>query len=428
MSRTGSFKSLAEWLAWLETLTPNEIELGLERVAAVLQRLSLKKPGRVIHVAGTNGKGSCVAMLEVLYLQKSSSVGAYTSPHIHRYNERIRIAGAAVLDDLILEAFERVESVRDNTPLTYFEYGTLAALCIFDAAAIETVILEIGMGGRLDAVNAVEPDGGIVTNVSLDHCGWLGHDIETIAAEKAGIFRQNKPFVFASDNVPKSVNQVANDVGARLRSLNTDYRFSVESTGRWCFAGRDTTVTELDRPTLHGHFQIQNAAGVLALVEALCDRVLLNNELINTAFSSLTLPGRMQLIERKRIWLVDAAHNPAAATVLADSITASQGCVGTCIIGVLNDKDVAGIVEPLLNCVDRWISVPLGGPRATPAAELARVISNLSNKPCLVADSVAAACGFADGRPGDLNPVLITGSFLTVGPALQWLETHRNGR
>ena len=374
-------------------------------------------------MAKETGKND-VAMLEALYLQEGPSVGAYTSPHIHRFNERIRVAGEEVADDLILQAFERVESIRDGTPLSYFEYGTLAALCIFDRAATETLILEIGLGGRLDAVNAVDPDGGIVTNVSLDHCAWLGNDVETIAAEKAGIFRKNKPFVFAADDVPNSLVLAAKKSGSRLRLLNADYRFNVLRTGRWQFDGQNTILSDLEQPALQGYFQIQNAAGVLALVEALGDLHLLSRQRVNTAFASLTLSGRMQLIERKRLWIVDVAHNPAAATALGDSIKAAHGCVGVCIIGVLNDKDVAAIVEPLLGRVESWVAVTADGPRAIAATESARIIANLSNKPCLIADSVATACACADAGPGGGDAVLVTGSFMTVGPALDWLTTH----
>ena len=172
MDRSAHFDSLDEWLAWLETLAPNEIELGLDRVNEALQWLQLSRPARVISIAGTNGKGSSVAMLEALYLQHSKSVGSFTSPHIHRYNERIRVAGREADDALTLNAFVRVEAARRGLPLTYFEFGTLAALCVFDEAELDTVILEIGMGGRLDAVNAIEPDGGIITNVSRDHVAW----------------------------------------------------------------------------------------------------------------------------------------------------------------------------------------------------------------------------------------------------------------
>lgn len=422
MGRAAPDKSLAEWLTWLETLSPRAIDLGLERVAEVLQRLQLSRPERLIHVAGTNGKGSSVAMLEALYLQCGSAVGCYTSPHIQHYNERIRVAGEAVSDEQILHALKRVEAERQGVRLTYFEYGTLAALCVFERMGATTVVLEVGMGGRLDAVNAVEPDAGIITNVALDHVAWLGNDIESIGREKAGILRRDKPFVFAAEDVPRSVMRVADELGTDLRVLGRDYSYRISRSGHWQFSGRDTRLNDLQQPALRGEFQVCNAAGVLALVEVLGDTHLLVAETINTAFSSLQLPGRLQLIERRRRWILDVAHNAGAARELARSLPAVASTKAmTCIIGVLDDKQLADIVEPLLAQVEEWIAVTVDSPRAVPATELARVIANLSGKPCLISDSVVAACLHADANMTSDQPVLVTGSFFTVGPALAWL-------
>ena len=236
MNQPGSLSSghatLDNWLAWLETLSPTEIDLGLDRVLEVLDRLQVARPGRVIHVAGTNGKGSSVAMLEALFLQLGNRIGSYTSPHVSRYNERIRIDGEPVSDAEIINAFERVEAARQNVPLTYFEYGTLAAVLVFESNQVETAILEVGMGGRLDAVNAIEPDAGIITNVSLDHCDWLGEDIESIAAEKAGILRSDKAFVFGARDVPDAILSAAEEMGADLTLVRSPYRdMFAEGTG-----------------------------------------------------------------------------------------------------------------------------------------------------------------------------------------------------
>ncbi|MGA8205020.1 MAG: Mur ligase family protein, partial [Woeseiaceae bacterium] len=207
---------LAAWLTRLETLSPHEIDLGLERVQAVLGRLTYRRPATVIHVAGTNGKGSCVEMLGALLAAGGARIGCYTSPHLRRYTERIRIDGREAGDDAIVAAFERIEAVRDDVPLTYFEYGTLAALLVLSDAGVDAAVLEIGMGGRLDAVNAIEPDAGLITNVTLDHCEWLGADVETIAVEKAGIMRRGKPVVFGSKEVPATIGREAQRTGAVL--------------------------------------------------------------------------------------------------------------------------------------------------------------------------------------------------------------------
>lgn len=422
MGRAAPGTSLADWLSWLETLSPAAIDLGLERVVEVLQRLQLSRPERVVHVAGTNGKGSSVAMLEALYLQQNPAVGCYTSPHILSYNERIRVGGEAVSDEQILHAFKRVEAERQDVRLTYFEYGTLAALCVFERMAVTTVLLEIGLGGRLDAVNALEPDAGIITNIARDHVAWLGDDIESIGREKAGILRPHKAFVFAAEDIPHSVMRVAEELGTDLRVLGRDYQYSNSAHGRWHFSGRDTSLHDLQQPALRGEFQLRNAAGVLALVEALGDTHLLTLDTINSAFSSLRLPGRLQLIERRRRWILDVAHNAAAALELAQSLSAVASAKEvTCIIGVLDDKGIADIVEPLLSQVDEWIAVTVDSPRAIPAAEIARVIANLSGKPCIIGDSVMSACESVDAARAGERPVLVTGSFFAVGPALEWL-------
>ena len=423
MGRPASFSTLAQWLGWLETLSPNEIDLGLERVAEVLQRLPAGRPGRIIHIAGTNGKGSSAAMLEALYLQRNDSVGCYTSPHVHRYNERIRVAGEAASDLQIMRAFEQVEAARKDVVLTYFEYGTLAALCVFEAASTDTIILEIGLGGRLDAVNAIEPGGGIITNVSVDHVAWLGSDIDSIAFEKAGILRSGKPFVYASEEIPQPVLDHAREVGAELLLAGRDYHFRTDDAGGWVFAGQQMEIHGLQKPALPGAIQIQNAAGVLALVEALGDEELLNAATINAAFSSVQLPGRLQRVDRKHSWVLDVAHNRGAAEVLAQALATDMAMQNlTCIAGVLGDKVISDIIEPLLPFVDNWIAVTAASPRGIPAADLAGVIANLSGKPCLIADSIEKACQESDAESD--GPVLVTGSFFTVGPALAWLANN----
>jgi len=426
MDRPGSLSSdhasLDDWLAWLETLSPVEIELGLDRVLEMLDRLRPARPGRVIHVAGTNGKGSSVAMLESLFMELGERVGTYTSPHVHRYNERIRIDGEPVGDEDIISAFEHVEAARQGLPLTYFEFGTLAAILIFDATQADIVILEVGIGGRLDAVNAIEPDGGIITNVSLDHCAWLGDDIESIAAEKAGILRCGKPFVFGAVGAPNSILAAAEDLGADLCVLGTDFEYSPESDHTWGWSGRRLELTNLLMPALAGNFQLQNAAAVLALVEALQLDMLLDRELINGAFERLELAGRCQMIQSDRRWLLDVAHNADAASVLGNYLSGlgESGRTVT-IIGMLEDKDLSGIVSPLLECVDAWFAVTANAKRALPARALAAEIANLSDKPCLVADTLPDAMQHASDQTTSEDLILVTGSFYVVGPALEWL-------
>ncbi|MCH7822168.1 MAG: bifunctional tetrahydrofolate synthase/dihydrofolate synthase [Proteobacteria bacterium] len=412
---------LNDWLVRLETLSPWEIDLGLERVQCVLERLNLEQAETVFHVAGTNGKGSSVVMLESLLRTTGVRVGSYTSPHIIRYNERIRIDGVEATDAAIVAAFERIEAVRDDVPLTYFEFGTLAALAVFADAGVHTVILEIGMGGRLDAVNAVEPDAGLITNVSLDHCEWLGDDVETIALEKAGIMRPGKPLVFASSDLPRAIVARAEAIGSNLIVAGRDYHWALHDDV-WSWQGAQTHLKSLRRPSLPGDIQVENAAGVLALVEAVGHSNLLRTDLINAAFSDLHLRGRMQLLDADGSWLLDVAHNPAAAGVLADTLRTLPIAGRTiAIIGILDDKDVEGVVSPLVDAVANWVAVTADNPRAIPAADLARRIANVTNQGCLIATSIRQARDHARALAGSDDRVLVTGSFYLVGPLLELL-------
>jgi dihydrofolate synthase/folylpolyglutamate synthase len=420
---SSSVPSLSEWLERLETFSPHEIDLGLERVASVLDKLALELPQRVFHIGGTNGKGSSAAMLQSLLLESGATVGAYTSPHVTNFNERIRVNGDDASDGTIVAAFERVDAARGDTPLTYFEFGTLASLVVFEEHGVDNLILEVGMGGRLDAVNAVEPDVGLITNVTLDHCDWLGSDVETIAAEKAGIMRNGKPMVFASRIVPETILTCAEDIEADLVVAGRDYRWSGPDRGAWVWQGRNTRLESLAPPALAGEFQLANAAGVLALVEAAGLDELLDETLINSAFAKLALPGRMQRIRRDCEFFLDVAHNPAAASVLAETLAADRIEGNTvAIVAMLDDKDAEGVVTLLSNVVDRWIAVRADNPRAIPAEELGRIIANISNTACLVAGSVNEALDFARDVTTPADRILVTGSFYLVGPVLEKLS------
>ena len=425
---SSDFSSLDHWLGWLETLSPIDIDLGLDRVLQVLRLLKLSRPSRVIHVAGTNGKGSSVAMLEALFMSTGERVGTYTSPHVNYYNERIQINSTPVSDEEIISAFERVEAVRQNEKLTYFEFGTLAALVIFDVKKADTIILEVGMGGRLDAVNAVEPDAGIITNVSLDHCDWLGENVESIAAEKAGILRCGKPFVYGALEIPNAILTYSKRCGADLFRRGPDFDFALESDSsnncNWEWSGRRNTLSSLKMPALVGKFQLQNAAAVLALIEAMCLDELLNRQLVNKAFSQLEMTGRCQLFQTDRKWLLDVAHNAAAANVLSDVLTdmSPSGRI-IVIMGLLRGKDLDGIVSALLGLVDVWIAVRAEETRSLAASELAAGIANMCDKSCLILDSLPDAMQYTANEANVEDLIVVTGSFYVVGPALRWLKS-----
>jgi dihydrofolate synthase/folylpolyglutamate synthase len=411
---------LGGWLRRLEELSPHEIVLGLERVRDVLERMALQLPARIVHVAGTNGKGSSVAMLRSLLERCPAKVGTFTSPHIIDYNERIAIDGEPASDELIVAAFERVEAARHDVPLTYFEFGTLAALAIFEHIGVEVAVLEVGMGGRLDAVNAIEPDACLITNVSLDHCQWLGEDIESIAFEKAGVMRPGVPVVFADRDMPAAIGGHADKVAAVLVRAGQDYDWIHHDDGRWSWQGREQALECLAPPSLPGPVQIRNAAGCLALIEVLGLDRLLDVPLVDEALTTIELTGRMQFLADDNDWLLDVAHNPAAASALADAI--GDRPYAAAIVGILDDKDVEGIATSLVNVVDRWIAVTAQGPRAIDADELARRIANATGKACLIAESPEAAIEVAREFAGNHGRILVTGSFYVVGPFLEHLR------
>ena len=253
---TASFRTLDDWLPWLESLSPREIVLGLERVEVVRETLDIRRPDLVVSISGTNGKGSSLAILEAILRQQGIRTGAYSSPHVHRYNERIRIDGTPASDEAVIAALQAVEAARGETPLTFFEFGTLASFVAFDAARVDAWLLEVGMGGRLDAVNAVEPDGSLITNVALDHCSWLGDDVESIAMEKAGIMRRGKPVVYGSTSVPRAIEAHAEAVGAKLRLAGRDFSCRIETDSSWRWQGQRLEITELPRPALAGDVQV----------------------------------------------------------------------------------------------------------------------------------------------------------------------------
>lgn len=400
---------LSIWLTWLESLHPDEIDLGLERIQDVLGRLDIKRPDHVLLIAGTNGKGSSVAMADALLSAAGLRVGVYTSPHIIDYNERIRVSGSQADDAAIVAAFEAVEAARGDVSLTYFEYGTLAAFVVFSNADLDVWVLEVGMGGRLDATNAIEPTAALITNVALDHCDWLGNDIESIAAEKAGVMRERIPVVYGDSHVPEAIRAKAEETGARLLLRDRDY-----------------TLDGIPSLGLPGAFQVGNAAAVLALLRAAGLDDAAAPELAAAVLPNVQLAGRGQRIVRDGVeWLLDVAHNPAAAEALADILrTAEQKATTTAIVGMLDDKDVEGIAGALNPHINRWICVTADSHRALPAAELGRRIANACNRPCLIAESLADALDSARRDAPNNDRIVVTGSFYLVGPVLEQLRAY----
>lgn len=427
------FDTLDEWLDWQSGLSAAEIELGLERVARVLGDMGLARPPLVITVGGTNGKGSAMALLEHLARQAGRRPGAYTSPHLVRYNERIRLDGREADDDEIIAAFRQVEAARGEVPLTYFEYGTLAALAAFEAAGTDCVLLEVGLGGRLDATNAVDADGVIITSVSLDHEEWLGSDVESIGREKAGIMRHGRPAVFGGRQPPAAVAEHAAAIGADLRLADRDFRaFGADDgqadqgfAGRWDWEGRRITLAALPRPGFGGPEQIGNAAAVFALLEALGLDGWLQPDAVARALAMPGPAGRQQRLPAGADWWLDVAHNGAAARALADRLAAEPAAGTTfALVGLLADKDAAEFATALAGVVDEWLAVPLDSPRGTPVTALAATIANATDRPCRIESSVASAVATAQALAGPADRVVAAGSFYVVGPALEALRLY----
>ncbi len=412
-------KTLFDWLAWIETLHPRTIDLGLERVHAVLDRMGLRKPGfAAISVSGTNGKGSTVAMAETILRQAGYKVGAYTSPHLVRYNERVRIEGRIVSDAELCTAFEHIESVRGDIPLTYFEFGTLAAFDIFHSVKIDIAVFEVGMGGRLDAVNAIDADVAIISSVDIDHTSWLGTTREAIGREKAGIFRQGRPAICSDPQPPAIVADEAHRVGATLLQVNRD--FSIERhAGGWTWRSGKHLRSGLPHPALRGDYQLFNAAGVLMALETLGGLFPVSQAHIRAGLLSAVIPGRFHVLPGLPLRVFDVAHNPQAARSLAATLKQQQTLGRTlAVLGILRDKDVAGVISALSPIVDRWYAATLDIPRGASAAELIEILSAAGVSAVQGFDDVHQAYEAAIRDATEADRIVVFGSFHTVGDIL----------
>lgn len=428
-ARSTRFPGLAAWLSWQETLHPNAIDLGLERLQRTLDRLHWQPPScPVITVGGTNGKGSSVALTARILSEAGHRVGAFTSPHLIRYNERITVAGAQVSDDALIAAFERIDTARGADTLTFFEFNTAAALLVFADAQLDAVVLEVGMGGRLDAVNVVDADVALITSIDLDHCEWLGCDRETIAHEKAGILRAGRPAIFGAREMPASIRDDAQQLGADLRQLGRDFDWA-RSGARWTWRSRDDVQSDLPPPALHGEVQYDNAAAVLEALRSIHSRLPVDRAAVERGLQTVKLPGRFQIVPqggRRAIeWILDVAHNPAAARILAAQLAARPGSGRTiAVCGVLGDKDIEGIVAELQACFDLWVIVGLSGARALAAEALATRAQRVGAKVAAIAADVTSGCLAAEGLAAAGDRVVVFGSFFTVGPALALLASR----
>ena len=419
-------KSLKDWLDYCERLHSKAIDLGLERVRVVAQRMDIRFSCPVITVAGTNGKGSTCAMLEAILAQAGYRTGVYTSPHLVHFEERLRLQERIVGADELVAAFERVEQARSLSEpavsLTYFEFSTLAILDIMARSNLDVAILEVGLGGRLDAVNIIDPDCAVITSIDLDHMELLGPDRESIGFEKAGIMRAGRPVVVSDPVPPQSVLDHAQKLGANLWRLGVDFNFSGDKQ-QWAWAGRERRYAGLAYPALRGANQLVNASGVLAALTALRDRLPITAQAVRNGLAMVELPGRFQIVPGQPTLVLDVAHNPHSVAALAANLDAMGFFPTThAVFGAMADKDLAPMFQRVNPIVDRWYFTDLPTARAQTGARLAeqwRALNTRKDTSALAfADPVQALqAAVAAADPADR--IVVFGSFYTVGGVLK---------
>ncbi len=415
-------RSLEEWLSFQERVHPRAMDFTLERIRTVLTRLGAERPrGHVITVGGTNGKGSVAALIDGSLRAAGRRVGLYTSPHLNRYPERIRIDGREIDTLRLLDVFERIEAARREVTLTFFEYATAAAILAFNDLALEFLVMEVGLGGRLDAINVLDAEVAVVTSIGFDHRDYLGDTLEAIGREKAGIFRSGRPAIFGGAEMPDSIATEAKRIGARLERIGHDFSFTRTPQG-WNWRRGALALDALPPPGLAGPVQYENAATAFAALAA--GGWLPPRAALETALATVTVAGRFERHPGPVTWVFDVAHNPAAAAALARAMAeAAPAGRWFLVVGILADKDAAAIaleLAPALRPEDRVVAVTLPGERGRTAAALAGLIGPILGREALRAESVEAGCALAarEARPRDA--VLVFGSFHTVGPALEW--------
>ena len=448
---------LADWLAYLETLHPKTIALGLERVAEVVRRLDIAIECPVFTITGTNGKGSTCAYLDAILRAGGYRVGLYTSPHLLRYNERVRIDGIESTDDALTTAFEAIEQARGDVLLTYFEFGTLAALWMFAHAKLDALVLEVGLGGRLDAVNVIDADVAIISSIGIDHVEYLGGTRETIGAEKAGVLRHGRPGVCADPDPPASLLAHADAIGAKLLRIGTDFGYLTDKTQWQFWMRRDAAAPREDAslagagagaagagagavgsrdllrrsglpyPALRGAVQVRNASAALTALELAAPRLAVPMQAIREGLVNVEWPARFQVLPGRPAIVLDVAHNPQAASILASNL-GDMGYFGTttAVFSILADKDIEGVAEAMVKSIDRWIVAPSEGARGAGVERIRAglVAAGVRDSDIVDSANVTDALARATAHAGDADRIVVFGSFVTIAAALRAL--HRD--
>ncbi|MEO1888357.1 MAG: bifunctional tetrahydrofolate synthase/dihydrofolate synthase [Cycloclasticus sp.] len=423
INKLHALSSLEDWLSWQETGHVKEIDLGLERVSSVWERLQTESqnPIYTITVAGTNGKGSSVALLESILLAEGYTVGVYSTPHLVSYNERIRLNGKSATNELITSAFSLINQARGTTSLSYFEFGTLAALSIFEQQHVDIQILEVGLGGRLDAVNIIDANAALVTSIDIDHVDWLGDDRSKIALEKAGVFRPNQKAVCSESTVPKSLLEYASELKTDLKVAGVDFKTDINQ-GDWALLMIEGSSVIYPNPALKGQHQIQNAAGVISLLGHISKELPVKQACIEYGLRHVFLAGRLQKIGMEPDVYLDVAHNPESAIALARFLKA-QACVGSihAVFSILLDKDVEEVVKPFIGLINHWYIAPLSSNRSQKVDVLNQLISTKLEQECLQYESIQKAFESAKRLATKEDLVICFGSFYVVEACLEAL-------
>jgi dihydrofolate synthase/folylpolyglutamate synthase len=416
------FDTLADWLAWQETFHAKSIDLGLDRIQAVYERMDLTRPAPVvITVGGTNGKGSCVAFLEAMLRSSGFRVGTYTSPHLLQYNERVTLDGSQATDDEFMASFDRVDRSLDDATLTYFEFGTLAAFDLMERTELDIAVLEVGLGGRLDAVNIIDADCSLITTIGLDHMDYLGPDRESIGREKAGIMRGNRPAVCGDREPPQSLLDEADRIGADLKRIGRDFDFELQGDN-WSWktlvgAAFQPRITDLPKPVMPGAYQLANAACCVQALACLSDRIPVGDEAIAKGLRKAVLPGRLQMTQIAGVEVIlDVAHNPQAAASLASALDElPERRPQVAVFAQLKDKDHRGVVEALQHHFDHWYIAGLDGERGLAGHELAACAADrIDPGNITVCTGARHALDVAIHATGRRGRVVVFGSFHTV--------------
>lgn len=408
--------SLADWLEAIERLHPKNIEMGLKRVRTVMDRLGIRFGCPVIIVGGTNGKGSTCAMMQTIWQKAGYRVGLYSSPHIHHFEERVRIDGKMASAETIVRYFRQVEAARGDIQLTFFEFTTLAIMRILADAGLDVVILEVGLGGRLDAVNLVDAQAAVVTNVDIDHVDYLGHTRELIGYEKAGIFRPGQIAVYGDTDPPQTLLAYAHEVGARFYLPGRDYCFSCEGN-RWHYAGPKRRFDDLALPCLYGQNQVKNAANVLMVLEAMQDSLPFGEEAVRTGLADVCLQGRFQVLQKAPLLVADVAHNPHAAAALAENLHALGNFHLThAVFGAMADKDIDGVIAPFKDSVDFWYltGLPLARAATTDVLKGKLLAAGIAPDRIRLFGTAAEALAAARLQAGKDDRIVAFGSFWVV--------------